>query len=259
MTRDFRGHDDLPELTNLLQQIVASPEFCFSEGDFWQRLEHVCYYQIGNFQYPARTLLDDFFRSFSQKYQITVSIQDIHLKIVTAPVYKIPVDGAIMAQDTNHVIGPVEELMEETAQMNEQELQQELEKTLAMLPKFTPHRLGEILVSSPKWCKSPYLMEAVVYQFDNDTITDETTVYTTLRACLQKCEKLGINKVAVEALGTEYQILSDSNFVKILHKVMLELAGQLTQLKELIIAARDQEHANTLKKAFAEVLHIKIL
>jgi O-acetyl-ADP-ribose deacetylase (regulator of RNase III) len=241
-------------LAGLFRDLVASPEFCFSEGDFFRRLEHACYYQIGNFQYPARLLLHALFQLLSEKFEVAVVVQDIQLKIVRDSVYHIGCEAAIMAQDTNHVIGPVEELFPEDTT----ELQQDMEKTLLELQNFKPHKLGEVLISSPSWCKAKYLLEAVIYRFEEEEITNEKVVRAVLVQCLQNCNSLKIHKLAMDALGTEYHVLPPHRFVHILHETLMQLAGQVPSIKEVSIAVRDQEHANALKKAFVDVLNIKI-
>ena len=255
MGREFFGHNNSQWLLTLLKKIIASPEFYFAEGDFFSKLEHVCYYHLGSFQYPAKLLLKHIFDFLAEKYEVAVTVQDIRLRIVKAPVYKIASDGAIMAQDINHVIGPIEELMEEKS---ENELEKEFERTLAILEKFQPHELGEVLVSSPEWCKASYLIEAVIYEFEKEEISNENIIRSILKKCLMKSNGLKMQKLAIEALGTEYKILTPHTFVQILHDTLIKLAGHLKYLKELIIVAHNQKHVNALKKAFSDVLNIKI-
>ncbi len=251
-----RNHspEDIQDLSDFLQKIVAAPEFYFAEGDFLSRLEHACYYQLGNFQYPAKLLLHHFFKMLAEKFEVAVVVQDLQLKVVKSPVYCIAAEAAIMAQDTNHVIGPVDELL---AGMDDtQDVAQEYEKTLHMLENFQPHHQGEILVSSPAWCKAPYLVEAVIYQFETKPITDEKTVRAAMAESLRQCENRQSKTIVMDPLGNEYNVLPPSVFVHILHDTLFLMAGELHHLKELVIAAANQQQAAALRKAIAGVLNI---
>jgi len=146
----------------------------------------------------------------------------------------------------------VDALMKETL-----ESQTSLAEIIQSLEDFKPSTLGDVLISKPSWCASKYLLEAIIYHFESDKITNDEIVRTTLVASLKKSNELKIQKLALDALGTEFRILSEAVFVKILHETLLKMAGTLQHLKEIIISARNIEHARLLKKAFAEVLHLK--
>lgn len=254
MKRNLHTPQDLNFLNKLFQHITSLPEFSFTQGDFLARLEYVCYYHLGNFKYPPKQLLTAWLAQLAGQFDIKIVVQDIQLKIIHAPVYKIAGQAAIMAQDINHVIGPVDELLVEDAK----DLPKAIEKTLLLLQDFQPHQLGDILLSSPPWCKAKYLIEAVIYHFDASEITSEKIVRAVLTDCFKKTHSLKVHSLALEPLGTEYQVLSYRLFVQILHETLLQLAGQLPHLKELTVAARNPNEAKSLKQAFSEVLNIKI-
>lgn len=243
-------------LSEILQKIAAAPEFYFAEGDFLARLEHACYYQLGNFQYPARLLINHFVESLSEKLEIAIVVQDLQLKIVKSPAYRIAAEAAIVAQDTNHVMGPVDEWLQEMD--GQAELMQEYEKSLHMLENFQPHHLGEVLVSSPKWCKAKYLVEAVIYHFEAKPITNEKTVRIAMAESLRQCEHRKLETVVLEPLGSEYNVLPPSAFVHILHDTLFHLAGELHHLKSLVLAAANQNQVVALKKAVSTVLNIQL-
>lgn len=259
MNREFKPGDELATLSKIFQNITSSPEFYFAEGDFLRRLEHVCYYQLGNFRYPAKLLIAQLFTKLGEKFHISIAVQDIQIKVAIAPVYKLPVEAAIMAQDTNHVIGPVEEILaEDVKNISEKDLAAAIEKTLLSLQDFKPHQQGEILVSSPHWCQAKYLLEAVIYHFEGQELTREELVRTVMAECFQRCDSLKVKKLAIETLGTEYRVLTHHTFVQILHETLLQSAGRLLSLHELIIAVRDEAEAQSLKQAFKDILNIKI-
>ena len=94
--------------------------------------------------------------------------------------------------------------------------------------------------------------------FDAEDITNEDIVRNTIYECFQQCRNLNIKTLAMDAIGAEHEVLSFNLFVEILSQTMIKLAPHLGNLKELIIAVRNKKHAELLKKAFVEVLDIKI-
>ncbi len=248
MNRGFQENEKNP----FFQQLTEYPEFHLLPGNFFQKLIQLCYFQIGDLNQPAHFLLINLLKDFAKACNIQVVVQDIRFRIVVKPVYEIPGDAAIMGQDIYRVVGPVDALMKETL-----ESQTSLAEIIQSLEDFKPSTLGDVLISKPSWCASKYLLEAIIYHFESDKITNDEIVRTTLVASLKKSNELKIQKLALDALGTEFRILSEAVFVKILHETLLKMAGTLQHLKEIIISARNIEHARLLKKAFAEVLHLK--
>lgn len=249
MKRDCHTQDIQEWLPAFLHQLLTAPEFQYAEGEFLTRLEHVCYYHLGGLRYPGKLLLSQFFEILANKFEITLVAQDIRLRIIHAPVYKITADVAIMAQDVNQVLGPVDEMLSEDETAGD---------PMSMLQDFEPYRMGKVLVSSPKWCRARYLMEAVVYQLESRRITTRGVVATTLQECLEKCRELKIRNLAMDPLGTHQSGISYHAFVGILHEALVQCAFRLDPLKELTIAAKDRQQSMALKKAFADVLHLKI-
>lgn len=242
------SQNPLEWLPLLMERILASPEFRYAEGNFTQKLESVCYYHLGSLCYPAELLLAHFFKTLSEKFEISLVVQDIKLRIIISPVYNIPGDGAIMAQDVNQVFGPVD--------ISEEDMK--CQDPAAILRDFKPRQRGEVLISSPSWCKARYLIEAVIYQFEREKITDRQIVVDALEECFQKCRSLHIKKLAMDPLGAGYNDLSCHSFVEILHETLIKFAGRLKSLREIIIAASNERQCDELKKAFADILNIVI-
>ena len=185
MERNFFSENQ--QLSEILKYFLSLPEFYFAKGNLAQKLVELCYYQLGNFQYPVHLLLDHWFKdiaeSLNQDIALSVVIQNIRLKIIVSPVYKIESDCAIMSQDTYRVIGPIDEILIE----GEKNIEEEIEQTILELENFEPYELGKILVSSPRWCKAKHLLEAVVYHFDAEDITNKEIVTRTIHKCFLRC------------------------------------------------------------------------
>ena len=235
-------------LEEILGNFQEFPEFQFSEGDFFERLQNLAYFQMGDFQYPAHILLNHYLEYYTEKMGTGIAKQNIVFSVVQTPVYKIKSDVAIMGQDINRIIGPVEEMIEET------DYTAPIEETISLLKKFKPSKQGEILVSAPSWCEANSLWEAIIYHFEGKRITNAKIVRSTLHSCLKKASKLKIKSLSMDALGTEFRSLSIQTFVNILCETLFAEAHNLTQLEEIVISAQDERHSRAIKKTIKKTL-----
>lgn len=222
------------------------PEFQFSEGNFFDRLQNLAYFQIGDFQYPAHILLHHLLEDYSEKLQ--VKQKNITFSVVQTPVYKIKSDIAIMGQDINRIVGPVEEMIEETDSTNS------IEDTIKLLERFRPSKQGDILVSNPSWCAAKCLWEAVIYHFEGKKMTNAKIVRSTLHNCFKKVGELNIKCLSMDALGTEFHSLSIQTFVDILCETLFLEAHNLNQLEEIFISAKTEMASKAIKKAIKKTL-----
>ncbi len=239
---------EAPPFIKLLSQY---PEFYLSPGNIFQKLTNVCYYQLGDFCYPTPVMLINFLKKFSGPLNVQVFVQDIRFRILVSPVYKIPSDGAIMSQDVYHIAGSENIFLDKKISENIR-----VPEMLENSESFKPSELGEIVLSQPSWCQSKYLLEAIIYCFQDKAATNQEIIRLTLEKSLKKYNEMGCKKIALDPLGTEYCILSEIIFVKILNEIIISLHGELQNIHEIIIAARSEEHANLLKKAFVKILNI---
>ncbi|NUM36749.1 MAG: hypothetical protein HUU50_19575 [Candidatus Brocadiae bacterium] len=235
-------------LEDLLQNCEEFPEFRFSEGDFFDRLQSMAYFQMGDFQYPAHIMLSHFLEYYTEKMGAGITKQNIVFSVVQTPVYEIQSDVAIMGQDINRVIGPAEEMMEES------DYRSSIEETNHLLKNFKPSRQGEILVSKPSWCKAKYLWEAIIYHFEGKRITNAKIVRSMIQNCLKKASHLKIKTLGMNALGTEFNSLSIQTFVNILCEALFANAHELMQLEEIVISAQGERHSKAIKKAIKKTL-----
>lgn len=236
----------------LLDQLTEYPELQLCEGNFFQRLVSFLYSRGGDFRYPPELMILQFFAQWAQKKGAYPQLaHDVVFHVLQKPVYEIDCDGVIMAQDINRIVGPVQECFEES------EEGESIEKTISLLEKFQPSRLGDILVSSPSWCKAKYLIEAVIYHFEVKRMTNQKLIRATLHAALKKAEKLKIVRLAMDALGTEYASLSAHTFARILCETLAQNIVDIKHLREIIVSARNPRHAYALKKAFIKLAGVE--
>lgn len=241
-------------LEQCLHELTMTPEFQFASGSFLERLEQTIYWNMGGTCYPVRPILKQIVRSYEESPQVKITTQDIKLRLVCSPVYKIEADCAIMAQDSQHIMGPIDELVIS----EDSEMATDIEKSLGIvdfLPAYSP---GEVIVSSPSWCNSKHLFEAVIYKFEDPKITSKEIVTEVLEKCVEMCNEWQLEAVAMDALGTEYGAFSYAEFVEVLQETIFCEAGAVSKLRELTIALETIEHLQKLKGAFASVLGIKI-
>ena len=237
-------------LLEILENFQDYPEFKFAEGDFFERLQHLVHYQIGDLKYPVHLLVSHFLEEYSEKMGIGLVKQNLTFRVLQTPVYKIKSDVAIMGQDINRIIGPVEEIMEEDTNDSDSSI----EDMVHLLKKFKPGKQGDILVSSPSWCEADSLWEAIIYHFENKKITNAKIVRSILHNCLKKASKLKIKKLSMDALGTEFHFLSTQTFINILCETLFLEADNLTHLEEIVISAKDEAHSRAIKKAIKKTL-----
>lgn len=60
MEREILESVESSWLHTVLEEVNFSPEFQFSQGDLIRKLEHACYYNMGDLCYPAHLLVCDF-------------------------------------------------------------------------------------------------------------------------------------------------------------------------------------------------------
>ena len=228
-----------------LENIKKYPEFYLYQGDLLDRLAHFCFYNVGSFQYPVRSFLEVYITEFLTKTEIESIYQEINFQIIIKPVYEIYGDGAIMSQDINRIVGPIVD-----AEFADGEVSMgSIEDLLKELENFQPSKIGDVLVSSPNWCKAKYLLELVVYHFEDAKISDKNIIKSALYSSFQKAEELKINRLVLETLGTEFKVLNEQEFIEILFESLVDLCEERIYLNEVVIAAQNKKQAKILQNA----------
>ena len=156
----------------VIEQLEKFPEFRFADGGLFKKLEYACYYNVGGLCFPAHLLLSHYLQMLAGK----VLVQDVQFVIIGEAANKIVADAAVMAQDVNRIIGPVDAYLDEM----------DYNEPIEQLKNFRPSPLGKILISSPRWCRAGYLLEAVVYDFEAKNITSKKNGQKDFTGCVEK-------------------------------------------------------------------------
>ncbi len=179
-------------------------------------------------------------------------LQGIRCSVTARHPWDVPADAAIMAQDRHRVFGPVREADGESPAAA---LSQALAAVDGGLPAARP---GDILVSRLPWCAARFLLEAVVYDLDRQTIFDENALITTLPEALRQAGDLGAETIALSPLGTEYGVIAPDRFAARLAAALEQARPRLPALDRLIVAAREPALADHLRQALTQALGLPV-
>ncbi len=234
----------------LLKHFINSPDFRLKDGSIEERLNYAYFQSMGGVQYPPFLVVAKLAKLL-ENWHLEVHVQNLIIKIVKKPVYEISADVAIMSQDIYKVVGPVDELDLEEENVDDEAIEELIEK---LRLDYIASQAGDILIRSPEWCKSPHLLEAIIYRFEEEEITDEETIRTILPQLFKEASRFSPKKIAMDPLGTEYHTLPPKVFAKIFFEALQNKAREFPHLQEIVITARNEKQAKMLKQAFGDVL-----
>lgn len=178
----------------------------------------------------------------------------MELALSLKDVYKIPLGGAVMSQDTNRLFGQLHLELPPTAE----EMNRELEQTMHHLQfHYQPNKQGDIIVSQKKWCAAQYLIEGIIYDVDKTEITNFSVVRYVLESCLLKISELQLSSVAMNLLGTEYGALTYDRFLEMFQQGFKKYQEELSDLKKIVFVPKEAKAISTLRGRIADVFGVK--
>lgn len=238
--------------------LPLSPMVLWQEKKFWfmngwknREVEYLCYdtgeLYLADFSNIAHLVED----AFVPHGDLAKNVQ---IEIAAKKVYEFAVDGAVMAQDTNRVFGPVQPLEIDP----DQDLKQEIRQVIDELTfEFEPNKPAEVIVSKRSWCRARYLIEAIIYDLDQPDITSDKVIREAFDTCFARIADLGLTTVAMNPLGTEYQKMSEENFVRMFVETYNRHKSTLAGLTRIILVPREEKQVDALAAAVEKAIQVK--
>lgn len=171
---------------------------------------------------------------------------NVILEISRREVWDFSVDVAILGQDRHRVFGPVQDIdLPETPH-------QEIRQAIAELSGQEPEEiLGDVLISTRSWSSARYLLEAIIFDFDRNPITELEIVETALGNALVLAGDLAAGSLAVRPLGNEYQIISAEQFAETFFRLWEKHRKTLGTITRIIFTPREEEQVIPLQAALS--------
>jgi hypothetical protein len=115
--------------------------------------------------------------------------------------------------------------------------------------EFQPSILGEIIVSQKKWCSAKYLIEAIIYDVNQENLVNFDLLEYALEGVWIEVFQLKLRSVAMVPFGTEYGIISCERFTQMLYQLFEKYPEEIRSLEKMVLAPRNTKDLYALKEA----------